>query len=175
MGYESREAAEIIGVPERNFRYWATSRAFIPEEDAVGRQGGRRKYSFKNLVEAAIIRDLTNLNVSVPQAAAAISKLQGKDFISSSFCFLIITANGEVKVITDDDARGELDEKKQMIEDIPNKLLADIVGREFEEQYRSVHLYMWTELVTMESSVVIPVHKVRIGIEAKLEWRAEKG
>jgi len=169
-GFESREASEIIEVPERNFRYWATSRAFIPEEDAVGRQGIRRKYSFKNLVEGAIISDLVKLNVSVPQAAAAVSRLQGKNFMSASFCFLIITADGKIKVITEDDVRVEQRKRAKAIE-IPNKLLSDYLRHEVDQRWTEFFMYMFAEITTMESAVIVPVHKIKAKIERRVSER----
>jgi len=70
--FESGKAAKIVGVPERSLRYWATIGLLKPAKEAEGRPGIRRGYSFENLVEAAILRELSKLRVNVTQSKDAL-------------------------------------------------------------------------------------------------------
>ena len=182
--FESQESSEIIEVPERTFRYWATSRAFIPEEDAVGRQGVRRKYSPKNLVEAAVIRDLAEFRINIPMAAKAILQLQNKDFMKTRFCFLIITAKGEIEVVSEDDVveserkvAGETFSGRN--EAIPISLIKSILEHRKEQCVRghldaSVFTLLIARRVLERSAVIVPVHRIREEIQQKVASRRKR-
>ena len=67
--FESRSVVKLSGVSERELRHWADRGIVVPAiADAVGRPGVRRKYSFDNLVQAAIIKELLRQGINLHEA-----------------------------------------------------------------------------------------------------------
>jgi DNA-binding transcriptional MerR regulator len=104
--FESRQVTELVGVPARSLKYWAASGILVPEKDAVGRPGIRRGYTFKNLVEIAVLYELYKLKVSTSLAREAIRRLREKNFDQKLLCYLLI-AGGEIEIFTEEDLKEE--------------------------------------------------------------------
>ena len=69
LAFESRNVVNLVGVSERELRHWADRGIVVPDiADAVGRPGVRRQYSFANLLEAAIIRELLRQGINLHEA-----------------------------------------------------------------------------------------------------------
>lgn len=97
--FESREAAKIIGIEERVLRYWATIKVISPAQDTPGVPGKRRRYSFYNLVEGAIIRELKKQGVSINLGLKALLKLKEQKLTGMEICFLVIIGGDTIDVI----------------------------------------------------------------------------
>lgn len=69
LSFESRNVVGLVGVPERALRHWADRGVVVPDiADAVGRPGIRRRYSFENLVQAAIVKELLKQGINLHDA-----------------------------------------------------------------------------------------------------------
>jgi DNA-binding transcriptional MerR regulator len=69
LSFESRNVVELVGVTERALRHWADRALVLPDiADAVGRPGVRRQYSFENLVQAAIVKELLRQGINLHDA-----------------------------------------------------------------------------------------------------------
>ena len=69
LAFESRNVVGLVGVTERALRHWADRGVVVPDiADAVGRPGIRRRYSFENLVQAAIVRELLRQGINLHEA-----------------------------------------------------------------------------------------------------------
>ena len=70
LAFESRNVVSLVGVSERELRHWADRGIVVPDiADAVGRPGVRRQYSFENLLQAAIIKELLRQGINLHEAA----------------------------------------------------------------------------------------------------------
>ncbi len=100
--FESREAANLAGVPERRLRYWATSKVFSAAKDAVGKPGVRREYSVENLVEAVILREFEKHGVPSTLASKALDvfRMKKPDVLAPGLCILRIIGGTRIDVIT---------------------------------------------------------------------------
>lgn len=64
--FESRDLVRLLGISERELRYWAVLGIVKPEiAAAVGRPGVRRRYSFKNVVQAGLVQTLLANHISL--------------------------------------------------------------------------------------------------------------
>src|SRR6478672_11423489 len=64
--FENRDLVRLLGISERELRYWAILGILKPElGSAVGRPGIRRRYSFKNVVQAGLVQTLLANHISL--------------------------------------------------------------------------------------------------------------
>jgi DNA-binding transcriptional MerR regulator len=64
--FESRDLVRLLGISERELRYWAVLGIVKPEiSPAAGRPGLRLRYSFKNVVQAGIVQTLLANHISL--------------------------------------------------------------------------------------------------------------
>ena len=67
--FESRDLVRLLGIGEREVRYWSTLGIVKPEiAQAAGRPGIRRRYSFKNVVQAGLVQMLLANHISLHTA-----------------------------------------------------------------------------------------------------------
>ena len=67
--FESRNVVNLVGVSERELRHWSDRGVVVPDiADVVGRPGVRRQYSFENLLQAAIIKELLRQGINLHEA-----------------------------------------------------------------------------------------------------------
>lgn len=64
--FESRDLVRLLGISERELRYWAVLGIIKPQFGAaVGKPGIRRRYSFRNLVEVGLVQMLLANHISL--------------------------------------------------------------------------------------------------------------
>ena len=82
--FESRNVVRLLGITERELRYWAVLGIVKPQiAAAAGRPGIRRRYSFKNVVQAGLVQmllakpdcRLDPLSVPLPVVEQCVQKL----------------------------------------------------------------------------------------------------
>ena len=67
--FESRDVVRLLGITERELRYWAVLGIVKPQiAEAAGRPGIRRRYSFKNVVQAGLVQMLLANHISLHTA-----------------------------------------------------------------------------------------------------------
>ena len=67
--FESRDVVRLLGITERELRYWAVLGIVKPQiAAAAGRPGIRRRYSFKNVVQAGLVQMLLANHISLHTA-----------------------------------------------------------------------------------------------------------
>jgi hypothetical protein len=67
--FESRDIVRLLGIAERELRYWAVLGIVKPEiAQSTGKPGNRRRYSFKNLVQAGLVQMLLANHISLHTA-----------------------------------------------------------------------------------------------------------
>lgn len=162
--FESGKAAKIVDVPERMLRYWATIKLIEPAREAEGRPGIRRGYSFENLVEAAILRELSKLRVNVTQSKQVLDEARKLGLgRNGNFCTVRIVGD-RVEVL-------DIEEKKKspLWTEIMNRfvqILRAPGGAEGTEKMlldkAQIGLIAESIIYGSETSVIIPVHSLWI-------------
>ena len=100
-GYSGARAAEIVGITYRQLDYWARTDLIRPSiADARG-SGTQRRYSYRDLVELKVIKNLLDAGVSLQLARKGIEYIRqnlGEDIASAS-----LVMNGPQSVLAHSD------------------------------------------------------------------------
>ena len=85
MGYSGRQAAEIVGITYRQLDYWARTDLIRPSLiDAAG-SGSRRRYSYRDLLELKVVKNLLDAGIRLESVREAFTYLRehlGEDVAS---------------------------------------------------------------------------------------------
>ena len=96
QGFSGRRAAEVVGISYRQLDYWARTDLIRPTlADAAG-SGSRRRYSYRDLLELKVVKNLLDAGIRLESVRQAFSYLRdnlGEDISSVS---LVISGRSSV-------------------------------------------------------------------------------
>ena len=99
-GFSGRRAAEIVGITFRQLDYWARTDLIRPSlADATG-SGSRRRYSYRDLLELKVVKNLLDAGIKLESVRDAFAYLRdhlGEDVTAAN---LVINGRGSVVVRT---------------------------------------------------------------------------
>ena len=97
-GYGGRQAAEIVGISYRQLDYWARTNLIRPSlTDAAG-SGSRRRYSYRDLLELKVVKNLLDAGIKLESVREAFTYLRdhlGEDVTAVN---LVISSRSSVLV-----------------------------------------------------------------------------
>ena len=98
QGFSGKHAAEIVGITYRQLDYWARTDLVRPSlADATG-SGSRRSYSYRDLLELKVVKNLLDAGIKLESVRDAFEYLRdqlGEDIASVS---LVISGSRSVLV-----------------------------------------------------------------------------
>ena len=101
QGYRGPQVCSIVGITYRQLDYWARTDLVRPSvADAKG-SGSQRRYSYRDLVELKVIKNLLDAGVSLQSARRAVEYLRenlGEDLASAN---LVLNGSRSVLCRTD--------------------------------------------------------------------------
>ncbi len=87
VGYSGKKTAEIVGISYRQLDYWARTDLIRPSlTDAAG-SGSRRQYSYRNLLELKVVKNLLDSGIRLEQVREIFTYLQdelGEDIATAN-------------------------------------------------------------------------------------------
>jgi DNA-binding transcriptional MerR regulator len=95
-GFRGPQVCSIIGITYRQLDYWARTDLIRPSVADARGSGTQRRYSYRDLVELKVIKNLLDAGVSLQSARKAIAYLRenlGEDVASAN---LVINGAGSV-------------------------------------------------------------------------------
>ncbi|NNC80720.1 MAG: MerR family transcriptional regulator [Acidimicrobiales bacterium] len=96
-GYSGKSTAEIVGISYRQLDYWARTDLIRPSlADAAG-SGSRRRYSYRNLLELKVVKNLLDSGIRLEQVREVFAYLQdelGEDVTTAN-----LVVNGSQAVL----------------------------------------------------------------------------
>lgn len=102
-GFSGRRSAEIVGISYRQLDYWARTDLVRPSlADAQG-SGSRRRYSYRDLLELKVIKQLLDAGLkleSVREVFAYLRESLGEDVTTAN---LVINGRNSVVVASGDE------------------------------------------------------------------------
>lgn len=102
-GFSGKKAAEIVGISYRQLDYWARTDLIRPSvADAAG-SGSRRSYSYRDLLELKVVKQLLDGGVKLEQVRGAFRYIRdhlGEDVASAN---IVLGGGGTVVVKSDDE------------------------------------------------------------------------
>jgi DNA-binding transcriptional MerR regulator len=102
-GFSGRSAAEIVGISYRQLDYWARTDLVRPSLAEAQGSGSRRRYSYRDLLELKVIKQLLDAGIkleSVREVFAYLREHLGEDVTSAN---LVINGRSSVVVATGDE------------------------------------------------------------------------
>jgi DNA-binding transcriptional MerR regulator len=99
-GYRGPQVCKIVGITYRQLDYWARTDLLRPSlADAAG-SGSQRRYSYQDIVELKVIKQLLDAGVNLKQARKAIECLRvaGEDLSTAN-----LVLSGEHSILTRSD------------------------------------------------------------------------
>ena len=94
-GYRGPQVCNIVGITYRQLDYWARTGLLRPSLDDAKGSGSKRRYSYRDVVELKVIKQLLDAGVNLQQARRAITCLRdaGEDLGTAN---LVIAGEGSV-------------------------------------------------------------------------------
>lgn len=119
VGYSGRQAAEIVGITYRQLDYWARTDLIRPSlVDAAG-SGSRRRYSYRDLLELKVVKNLLDAGIRLESVREAFTYLRehlGEDVASVN---LVISGRHSVLVRTGEEIIDLLREGQGVLNILP--------------------------------------------------------
>jgi DNA-binding transcriptional MerR regulator len=100
QGYSGRQAAEIVGITYRQLDYWARTDLIRPSLADASGSGSRRRYSYRDLLELKVVKNLLDAGIRLESVRDAFTYLRehlGEDVASVN---LVISGRSSVLVRT---------------------------------------------------------------------------
>jgi len=118
-GFSGRRAAEIVGITYRQLDYWARTDLIRPSlADAAG-SGSRRSYSYRDLLELKVVKNLLDAGIKLESVREAFTYLRehlGEDVASVN---LVISGHRSVLVRTGEEIVDLLREGQGVLNILP--------------------------------------------------------
>lgn len=97
-GYSGKRTAEIVGISYRQLDYWARTDLIRPALARAEGSGSRRSYSYRNLLELKVVKNLLDSGIRLEQVREVFAFLQdelGEDVATAN---LVVSGNQAVLV-----------------------------------------------------------------------------
>ena len=75
-GFSGRRAAEIVGITYRQLDYWARTDLIRPSLADANGSGSRRKYSYRDLLELKVVKNLLDAGIRLESVRDAFAYLR---------------------------------------------------------------------------------------------------
>jgi DNA-binding transcriptional MerR regulator len=125
QGFRGPQVCSIVGITYRQLDYWARTHLVRPSvADAKG-SGSQRRYSYRDLLELKVIKNLLDAGVSLQSARKAIEYLRknlGEDVAAAN---LVIDGGGSVLARTGEEIVDLLKRGQGVLNIVP---MAGVVG-----------------------------------------------
>ena len=76
-GFYGPQVCSLVGITYRQLDYWARTGLLQPSVDAAKGSGSRRVYSYADVLELKVIKQLLDAGVSLQSARRAVECLRG--------------------------------------------------------------------------------------------------
>jgi DNA-binding transcriptional MerR regulator len=78
-GYRGPQVCKIVGITYRQLDYWARTKLVRPSVMDANGSGTQRLYSYRDLVELKVIKQMLDAGISLQSARKAVESLRGFD------------------------------------------------------------------------------------------------
>jgi DNA-binding transcriptional MerR regulator len=102
QGFSGRKTAEIVGISYRQLDYWARTDLIRPSLTDASGSGSRRSYSYRDLLELKVIKNLLDAGIKLESVREAFTYLRdhlGEDVATANLVIdgkrSLVVRNGE--------------------------------------------------------------------------------
>ena len=96
-GFSGRRAAEIVGITYRQLDYWARTDLIRPSLADANGSGSRRKYSYRDLLELKVVKNLLDAGIRLESVRDAFSYL--RDQLGEDVAAVNLVISGKNSVV----------------------------------------------------------------------------
>jgi DNA-binding transcriptional MerR regulator len=104
QGFSGPQVCVLVGITYRQLDYWARTGLLVPSISTAKGSGSKRRYSYRDVLELKVIKQLLDADVSLKRARQAVECLRenlGVDLASASLILsgsnsVLATSNGEI-------------------------------------------------------------------------------
>lgn len=97
-GFSGKRTAEIVGITYRQLDYWARTDLIKPSLARAAGSGSRRRYSYRNLLELKVVKNLLDAGIRLEQVREVFAYLKdelGEDVTTAN---LVVSGSQAVLV-----------------------------------------------------------------------------
>jgi len=139
IGYSGKATSEIVGITYRQLDYWARTDLIRPSLlDAAG-SGSRRQYSYRDLVELKVIKNLLDSGIRLEQVREIFNYLQdelGEDVATAN---LVVNGSQPMLVRSGEEVIDLLQNGQGVLNILPLGAVVDEVDEKLIELFPSRH------------------------------------
>ncbi len=101
MGYGGPQVCSLVGISYRQLDYWARTGLLRPSLAEARGSGTKRRYSYRDILELKVIKELLDAGVSLQQARRAVECLRGDLGADLASANLVLMGNRSVLARSD--------------------------------------------------------------------------
>ena len=135
IGYSGKSASEIVGITYRQLDYWARTDLIRPSHTDAAGSGSRRKYSYRDLVEQKVIKNLLDSGIRLEQVREIFNYLQdelGEDVATAN---LVVNGNQPMLVRSGEEVIDLLQNGQGVLNILPLGAVVDEVEQKIVELF----------------------------------------
>lgn len=95
-GFSGSQAAAVVGITYRQLDYWARTDLVRPSITEARGSGSRRLYSYRNLLELRMVRNLLDAGIKLESVRDAFRYLRGRSDADITSAHLVINGSSVV-------------------------------------------------------------------------------
>ena len=134
-GYSGTKTASIVGITYRQLDYWTRTGLVCPSLTSAAGSGTRRQYSYRDLLELRVIKNLLDAGIKLEAVREVFSYL--REHVTSDIASAHIVISGSNVVLCDGDQLIDVLKKGQ---GVLNVLAMANVKDEVDTQLGAVHV-----------------------------------
>ncbi len=96
QGFSGKRAAQVVGITYRQLDYWARTDLVRPSVADANGSGTRRKYSYRDLLELKIIKNLLDAGIRLESVRLAFTELRQRVGLDIASAHLVISGSAVV-------------------------------------------------------------------------------
>ncbi len=101
VGYRGPQVCKIVGITYRQLDYWARTDLLRPSLNDAAGSGSKRRYSYQDIVELKVVKQLLDAGVNLQKARTAIDTLRqaGEDLATAN---LVLSGENSILIKSDE-------------------------------------------------------------------------
>lgn len=140
QGFSGKRTAEIVGITYRQLDYWARTDLVRPSLQTAKGSGSRRRYSYRDLLELKVIKNLLDAGIKLESVREVFSYLRenlGEDVASAN---LVISGTTSVLVRSGEEIIDLLQNGQGVLNVLPLGAVKDEVDSAIVDLYPEAEL-----------------------------------
>lgn len=155
VGYSGKSTAEIVGITYRQLDYWARTDLIRPSLTDASGSGSRRQYSYRNLLELKVVKNLLDSGIRLEQVREVFSYLQdelGEDIATAN---LVVNGSQPTLVRSGEEVIDLLQNGQGVLNILPLSGVIDELNEAIVELFPGRSRKATTESTEMDAAVAL--------------------